>query len=726
VSVRVARVVVAWCLVAASARAAIYEQQIVVEDEDDLFTLEQRGDISSDQLDSLLEVFREGVDLNSATRDQLYDLPGLSYADCDAILAYRTAKGRIDDPIELVAAGAITGEQLLEVAPFVRITAAKKKLPVSGKLRAVTRFTTTDDVPPPAVLAADVKLPWNLSTGLMLITTRRQPYTPVYDPTFDTLRSEGFGYTPNLPRLYAQWSSGNRKLLVGTYTLGFAERVTLDNTRRLTPNGIYLTNDFRRPNDLSRTCKLSNPDLPLSGSCAGDQKNLYITPDFDWRESFRGVAGSIEDVGLGGDVSLSAYGFLSYQTRSIYQYELYDRRVCDDPRQSGDQCAAPKVYLRDGSTRLVYATLPYLFDELAGGGHVSVKPSQRFTLGLTGYGAVPFFRAQPMQLDFQEWSRLPAGGAFGAIGLNAHATVGAVNLFIEGARSFDRSTNRGGGFGVEQRTTYSPKGHELELSVRYYDDAFANPYGRPIASPDELEGLRARNELGVRLRYYGRFGKDWELKTRNDFWVSPYATAAAPAMVPNLFSLVRVNFTGWKVFEPSAWVDIRNRNLTSAQRGRCASGTVLFVEGDPYVCNGDLYRIAGRLEFNPSRALMLATQAWFTWTDDVRYKDDFRRDVQVWAEARWRPVDWLQLHLKSRYLDQDISDPTYLETNLWTFLDTTVTLGKLLRVGFRYDLFVWLDQRTSTIGKVDADGAIVGARTPNPEHRLLLDVRVAF
>jgi hypothetical protein len=312
------------------------------------------------------------------------------------------------------------------------------------------------------------------------------------------------------------------------------------------------------------------------------------------------------------------------------------------------------------------------------------------------------------------------------VGVNAHATFGAFNLFLEGARSFDRAVGGGGGFGIEQRTTFSPKRHELELSLRYYDDNFGNPYGRPIAAPDELDGLRARNELGIRLRYYGRFGKDWEFKTRNDFWMAPYATRSAPAWVPNFYSLTRVNFLGWTLFQPSVWVDLRNRNLTAAQRGTCASGTFVYTEGDPYSCNGDLYRIAARMELNPHRKVMLAVQAWFTWTDALGYNDDFRKDLQLWAEVRYTPTDWLNLHWKTRYLDQDVTNPLKVESNVWTYLETTVRLGRYARIGLRYDLFLWVDQRPSTIGTVDAEGNVVGARTPNPENRLLLDVRASF
>lgn len=705
-------------LCATPALAAIYENTISADDEDDLFTMQQRGDISQATADTLLELIREGVDLNSANREQLYDLPGLTYEDCDAILEYRKAKGRIDDASELVGANAITPEQFLQIAPFIRIDAAKPRLPIGGKVRLVSQFTATDATPPPGLLAARLKGPWDLSAGFMLFGARRMAGTPTYDPLTDALQSSGFGYSAHLPRFFLQWNSGKRKLVAGTFTIGFGERLTLDNTRRVVPRGIYLTDDFRRPIDLARTCRLSSVDQPLSGECAAGDKNLYITPDYDWREVFRGVAGSIEDLKVGSEATLSMYGFLSYQNRSIYQYELYDRRFCEDPRDDqNDLCKSPNVYVPANGTRLVYSTLNYLFDELAGGGHVTFKPTYRFTFGATAYAAMPFFRQQPVELDFQEWSRYPNGGAFGAVGLDAHASWKQLNFYLEATRSFDRAIGGGGGFGVVQRSVWSQKKHEVELVLRYYDLNFGTPYMRPVSSPDENDGLRARNELGARLRYEGRPNKDWEFRARADFWVNPYAVEnQLPAGVPNLFGLVRVDFTGWRFFQPAVWVDVRNRNLLTDERGRCASGTFVYTEGDPVVCGGDLYRLAARLEFVPHpRYLRLTTQGWFTWTDDIRYRDRFRNDVMLWGEVKSQPLDVLQLRLRTRYLSQDIADPTYLEENVWTFLEAAWLPLKGTRLSLRYDLFVWLDQRTSTL-----------SRFPNPEHRFMLDLRTSF
>ncbi len=704
---------------ASSARAAIYENTVNVDDEDDLFAMEQRGDISSATADTLLELLREGVDLNSGSREALYDLPSLTYTDVDAILEYRKQKGRIEDPAELVGAGAITPEQLLSIAPFIRIDAARPILPVSGKFRAFTQVTTTDNVAPPALLSGRLRGPFDLTAGFSVITTRRRPETPAFDLATDTLVTPGFDYQVNLPRAFVQWNSAKRRLVAGTFTIGFAERLVLDNTARSTPNGIYLTDDFRRPIDLTRTCKLSSPDQPLSGDCASGAKNLYVTPDLSWRETFRGVAGSVEDLSFGESSSLSMYGFLSYQTRSIYQYELYDRKYCADPRDDLNQlCKAPPVYLTDNSTRLIYTTLPYLFDELAGGGHVTFKPNYRFTFGVTGYGALPIFRTGGDRLDFQEWSRWPNGGSWGAVGLNAAAGLGDFNFFLEAARSFDRTVgNGGGGYAVEQRSTFSPKHQEFELSLRFYDLHYANPFARPISSPDEYDGQRARNEAGIRLRYFGAPNKDWEFRGRVDFWVNPFEEPGRqPGGVANLYALARADFTGWRAVQPSLWVDVRNRNLASNQRGTCASGTVLLVEGQPYLCNGDLYRIAARVEFviDP-KYLRLATQGWFTWTDDVRYKDRFRNDVLLWAEARSNPLDQLQLRVKTRWSYQDISDNGYLEHNLWSFVEAAWLPTRGTRLAVRYDMVVWLDTRNSTLSRV-----------PNPEHRFMLDLRTGF
>ncbi len=708
-------------LLAGSAHGAIYETTITADTEEQLVDMEQRGDISSTSLEILLELLGEGVELNSADRDELYDLPGLTYTDVDAIIAYRTAKGRIDDPAELVGAGAITAAQLLEMAPFIRIDARGAVLPISGKALAIGAVTATDNVAPPLLLGARVKGPFDLSAGFLMESVRREVAPAQYDPLLDTLTTTGHPYQLMLPRAFLQWNQGKRRVVLGTFVMGFAERLVLDNTRRATPHGIYLTDEYRRPPDLSRTCKLSSPN-PLEGACADGASNLYVTPDFTVRDAFRGIAASLEEVPIGTDGSFSAFGFLSYQSKSLYQYELYDRRNCSDPNNDADPaCRAPKVFIADaqnpGSTKVVYSTLPYLYDELVGGAHFEVKPSYRYRLGVTAYGAAPFFHAQPMELDFQEWSRTPNGGPYGAIGMDGHVSFEDVNFFMELAHSFDHAVGGGGGSGAVVRSTFSPAHHEFELSVRYYDDKFGNPYGRPVSAPDEADGQRARNELGARLRWYFSPNKDWQVTAKGDFWVLPYSSPMeGPAGTANLYGLARADFNGWRLVQPALWVDLRNRNLASNAFGKCSSGTIVYTEGQPFTCNGDIYKVAGRLEFHLiPRFLDVITQGWFVWSSDLRYKDRFRNDVMLWGEVLSTPTERLHLRAKTRWLFQDISDNAYLEQSLWSFLEVEWMFGKGTSILGRYDAFLWLDRRASTL-----------TRVPNPEHRFFVDLRYAF
>ncbi len=713
--------------------AAIYEVPMdKVDSEDDIIDLEERGEISTETADILYDMIVEGIDLNSASRDELYDLPGLTYADADAILLYRKNKGRIEDPTELVGAGSLTDQQLLLITPFIRLERGPVRLPIAGKLRLRSGVSNGDfqtpggPLAPPGFLMATLTFPWNLSAGVVLNTTRLAPGSPYYSQTRGALEVAPFQYRAQLPTLYAQWRAGNRRVVLGSYTIGFAERVTLDNTHRKTPSGLSVTSTALINRELAAYCKQSSD----SGAdvCDGGQRN-YVLDDWSIRSNFRGLAGSIEDLEFGSGQKLSLYGFLSYQTRDLYQYEMFDRAQCEDPRDDSDNCKAPRVYVgddlaRDG--RLKFTTLPGLFEELLGGAHVDFKPNERYRIGLTGYGATTFFHGAPLRLEPQEWSRQPFGGPFGAIGLDLRAQFGQFGLFLEAARTFDsvpqgpdpvNQPAGGGGFGVEQRTLYTPKGHEVELSLRYYDNKFLNPFARPVASPDEYDGQSARNEGGARLKYLGKLPYDFEVRFAADFWTAPYPSRAGPAGIPNLYALIRLDYEGYRLLGPAVFFEARNKNLGSSTHGTCASGTIIYVEGnEPFVCSGDSYRSTVRLDIRPlGKRLSAAVLGTFVLKDDIRYKDRFMQGVGAAFELRSQPTDWLQLKLRSRYLNEDISDNTYLEHSLWTYLQATFIAGRNFRVSLRYDLIAYLQERASFVGRI-----------PSPEHRVYLDLRAGF
>lgn len=721
------------CFVASgAAQAAIYEKPVIVEDADDLDSMLEREELSTEEYESLRELLEEGVDLNSADREALYDLPSLTWEDVDAIIAYRAQKGgRIENPVELVASQALTEDQLLEITPFIRLDPPPERISLSGKYRIATAFTTADNVAPPVMSYLNLKGPLDLSAGLAFSTTRNRGANLRYDPLHvDALQIDGRAYRGEVPRYYFQWKAGQRRVVVGTYFIGFGERVTLDTSRRRAPSGIYLSNDFQRPSDLSRGCAVSTmgaiddfDNLP----CASFGSNRYITPDFDWRTPFRGAAASIENIDLGAHRRLSLYGFVSYQSRSLYQYEMYNRETCDDPRVRDDRgeqpasCKAPPIFISQTDpfapdVRLVFSSVNNLYNELIGGGHVTYYASERHRLGITAYGATTFFNGAPLKLDFQDWAATPFGGPFGAVGIDGKSTVGNFDFFLEVTRSFD-STGAGGGFGVLQRTQFDYRKQSLELALRYYDNTFDNPYARPISAPDELEGLRARNEVGARLTYSAKLG-DFKLLARVDGWVLPYTDPRkGPAGMANLYGTVRLGFRRFPNFEPAVWVDVRNRNLASSVHGSCSSGTIIYVEGDSnFACSGDSYRAVANIITRPlGRRLTLIAQGSFTWKDDIRYKTDFRRDVRAFIEARSQISEIISLRLKSRYLSEDIADNTYLEQSVWSFFEVGAQVHRSLKIIGRYDMYVFLDQRSATL-----------TRIPNPEHRLYLNLQGSF
>src|SRR5687768_8223401 len=116
------RLLLVLLLVSGHAFAAQYESEIDIENETDLYELNQRGDIGDATLETLVELMRTGVDLNSASRDELYELPNITYAEVDRILEYRTKVTFIDDPADLVRVEILTEKQLLQIAPFLVVT----------------------------------------------------------------------------------------------------------------------------------------------------------------------------------------------------------------------------------------------------------------------------------------------------------------------------------------------------------------------------------------------------------------------------------------------------------------------------------------------------------------------------------------------------------------------------------------------------------------------------
>ena len=733
---------------ATPARAIPYEAFIDIETEDDLDDLLASGQIEVDTHEALRVLLDRGVVLDTATREELYSLPNLTYADVDAILEYRKLNGFIADPIDLVVAGALTEEKLLAISSFLVVgRRAASKYEPHGFVRVFTRGTQADRTVPPVGARVRVRAGKELTAGLAATLTRHRVGEVTWDPNRDAFLADERAPRAHVPKAFVRLRQDKLDLIAGTYRIGFGERLTFDTATDYTPNGIYLDDQLSRDYDLSRDCVESTGELAAS-PCAGDLRYEYVTPDFSWSEGLRGVAAGTEQIPLG-EGRLQAYGWASYQHRSIYQYEIANRAagVCDDPRDDGNAaCAAPDVYVRPGGDPLAptpeysYQTLPEMFAESLVGGNVTYFAARRDFIGVTAYGATTQWLADTpadVRLDTQEWSRWPIGGRHGAVGTSLGVGRGIYDVFAEVTHSFDRipagdgPIDGGGGPAAILRATRNQKKNELELTLRYYAPDFVNPYAGSIAAPDEIEGQRARGEHGARVRYTGKHGAV-RLRVGVDAWrtLVPIIEQVAPSVFEDDFVyvargdvFVRTDFDASEQLRWGVWLQATDKGLDRGaprdtmgmEIAECYE--VLFTDGEigePITCTGRRFVTTLRARFMPQRRLTLYAQARHALMSDSR-GDDQRQDVSGLATALWKPDDRLRLRGRLAYLDEDIADDGYLETSLESSLEVGYRLRAKDQLRVRADAKFWLDDRAST-----------AARTPSPELWITADYEAKF
>jgi hypothetical protein len=246
----------------------------------------------------------------------------------------------------------------------------------------------------------------------------------------------------------------------------------------------------------------------------------------------------------------------------------------------------------------------------------------------------------------------------------------------------------------------------IEASLRWYGVGFVDPYAKPIAARDELEGERARDEAGARIRYAASDGVN-QVRAQLDVWELP------AERVPRTDDYVRLDHAidapvGWGL-----WLQYEDKDLGAGGRGQCFDSSLDAPPGE--LCKGMRVSTTARLHLNPSERLRVTTQLTHRLQDDPRHPAGFRRDVMAWAVALWRPSDRLRVHARARYLFQDVATPGALEESLWAYADLTLRLRDRDALRVRADLYAWLDARASTL-----------ARTPNPELWLWLGYEASF
>jgi hypothetical protein len=644
---------------------------------DELDDLAESGAITDDERDELDELLARGVDLERADRDELYALPNLTYAEVDAIVAYRAAHGAIGDPAALVAAGAISRAELAAIAAFVIVRGAGPR--AHGILILQTRWSQADRGAPP-VMARGRVIADRVEAGVGARLDRLRLGDVAWDPARRALVVDPAGASIGVPKLYVRWRDPTLDAIAGSYRAGFGQRLTFDDSYDVTPDGLYADDQLVRAGRLTR---------------GGRAALVYESPDYGARD---GLFGAALGVRAG---AVRAHAWASYHRRSIYQYELYDAARCDDPRSAEAACLAPAVIDRASGARLAYATVPDVFREALAGAHVSASRDARTRIGATAYAARTIGLIAGADLGYQEWANRPgaSGDGFGALGIDAAYGQRWLDLGAEVTRTF--GPVRPGTGAIATATASLPR-DVIEASLRWYGVDFVNPYAKPIDERDVFEGQRARDEAGARVRWAARRGAT-QLHAQLDVWERP------AERITRTDDFVRIDHAidapiGWGL-----WLSYEDRALGAAGRGACFDA----VAGE--TCAGKRVTTTARLHLNPSDAVHVTVQATHRVLDDPRHPTGFRHDVMAWALAAWRASDRVRVHARARLLWQDVTTPAYLERSLWGYADVTMRLTDRDAVRVRADVYAWLDSRASTL-----------ARQPNPELWLWLEYVAAW
>lgn len=738
-----------------SAGAVEYEIFVDIDDEEDLNELQLTEQIDDTTYEALVELLRRGIDLNDASRETLYALPNLSYDEVDRIIAYREDAGRIADPADLVVAGVLSERKLAALAAFLLVPNAEgSRRAINGRVRYRMTYVPGDDGVPPMVLQAQVSALGNLTVGGAALVDPRLIGQAQWDPNRGALVAERAGPRPRLPKLFAQWDTDRWGVIAGSYRIGFGQRLTFDNTRRYTPNGYTFDNVLVARYDLTGGCRESAGELAVS-PCEDDDRR--VAPSYRFATGLRGVAAGAKKLPL--PVGwLQAYGFFSLQNHDIYQYHIYNRDGCEDPRSDDAQCSSTDLFVKlddplAPTSRHVFRTIPNVVDLITQGANLGWYHNSRTHVGVTGYGTIPRWRVEGADLDFRAPHRFPRGGSFGAVGADFSWGYRWADIFGEVSRSFDgipKDQNGGGGFAALVRHTATWDDHEIELSGRYYDRDFANPYGRPISARDRFEGNQARDEAGGRLRYNARLVDRVSLRTFADFWVRP--SNGEPRT--RVYARTDVDVNRW--WRPGLWLEYQNNDLGRPRFSQCvdqdivdeSSGSVFGLPEDAITCGGQRVQLTARSRFEPIRKKL-----WFTvqyrheWQNSLFIDNSFsrtadfgdaidydlfdifdegdlerllannglRQDVNAFLAVNARPVDPLRLRARVRWFWEDIADNGRLENSVWAYLDVQYRIRTWAIPSIRYDIFAYVDRRDST-----AD------RQPNPEHWVRLQFESRF
>lgn len=638
------------------AGASPHETFIDVETEQDLYDAIAARLISSETFDRLRELLVRGVSLDTATREELYQLPNLSYAEVDAVLAARQRLGGLADGSVLVAAQILTQRQLDAIAPFLRGPGGQLggEEDWSAWAQLSTRVRQGDRELPSLALRLRAARGSALEAGLALAFTRLRLGAPIYDPNRGALLAEAPRQRVELAKAFVRWRRASFEGVAGSYQVGFAQRVTFDDTGASQPAGA-LGDDVVAPQaGSSRTCL----EVAAEATATCDRASGEVSPDVYWREGLWGLAISYRKA-LGATRQLALHSWASWAPRSLPASELVSRQRCDPAASPNEPtaCAAlpvlrmPSGPLLAATTRWSAPRLTAVFAERLIGARGEVTRAGRWSLGLTGYAARLGNLVGGAALAPAEGSRWPAARTFGAVGVDVSRGNETTALGLEVTRSFEAGASAAVGSAASRlaavtRAVWSSPRRELELGTRYYGASFVNPYTRSSAAADELDGLRARDEAGMRARY-ALLSPVASLRLGVDAW------SRSTRFSPKLAAQLRGEWQA-RSLRLGLSLSYDDKDLRYAGARQCFEGSGRDEHGAVVPCRGARVGASGRLAWlGPSRELVVA--ASYDAIDDGDGQRAARRHAgTAWLLGRMQRESGVALRAQLRWRDEQL------------------------------------------------------------------------
>lgn len=716
-SVRLALCLVAFVAALAApgpaAYAALYDVPILVDDEDGLRDLLEEGEITQEEFEQLLAMLERPLDLNRSRREALFDLPGLTWPMVEEIVAYREEQAfRGVEDLEAIG---VPVDVIRQLRAFVKVAQRLQRAPVvegTVGLRAIEQFG--DDRSPSLNLRGRALLFDTVEVGVStLLQDRTGPFSWHHQDGLTWLSAGGPDYSFRVPKFYAMMEEPGWGVIVGSYQLGFGEKLAFDETSRAEPDGFY-------PDDL----------LP----------QYEETGKFGVPERLYGVAASLREISLGeGAGALDATLWLSYWPYDISQNDVDSfLRVADDtvffnssggPNplfcQSGvdpELCAVDDSALRQG--RHAFQTLRAAFTELVVGGHVAYVPTPQWKIGATAYWAMIDWLESGSDVFFSPSSGWPNRDQFGAFGLDVQGHIAFVSVFAEYARMFD------GGNALSGRVVLGWKKFDVELNGRWYQAEFDNPHARGKAADDEYFGQRDRDEVGGGARVTFRPLKWFNGRVDLDVWYRPTLDVSALKLTSR-FDFVPLD---WLVL--STGLDFKDKVLSQGGRDEEYNddGGIVSVV-DPYERRivdvtderdvGRGARLAAWFQVRAEPLRDLNIVAFFKSTlwdaqvseratfypEPIRfrlnqfYANNFAHDFYAWLLVSYKPIDRLEVSARVKFLDEetefDVRGDTFVEGWLqvrWKIIDA-------LSLQVRYRVRGYLDENIARLSEEDLQNA---------------------